>query len=104
LTDVNLIPFKSIVQSLEPFSKNPSTEYILYVLIGVLGNFLLLLPIPILFKLDWSGALKWISILLLPVLIELIQFLFAVGSADIDDVLLNSSGFALGFWLRKRRF
>ncbi|UKN00513.1 VanZ family protein [Paracrocinitomix mangrovi] len=107
LTEVNLIPFKTTAEQLSPFFNSNDTvsvEYFLYICLMIFGNLLFLLPIPILFQLDWKGTKKWAAIILLPIIIELIQYFFQVGSADIDDIIFNSTGFALGFWLRKKRF
>lgn len=104
-TDVNLIPFRTAYQDIKLFfTGSPSLHYIAFTLGTILGNFFLLLPIPILFDLHWSGIKKWGLIILLPILIEAIQYYFQVGSADMDDVILNALGFATGFWLRKKLF
>ena len=99
-TEVNLIPFRTTrILIVEHY--NYSSWY-MYAMI--LGNILLLLPIPIIFSLDWRKARKWLFILGVPVAIEVLQYAFQVGSADIDDVIFNASGCAVGFWLRKRKY
>jgi glycopeptide antibiotics resistance protein len=80
-----------------------SLKYKFFVMVGLVGNILLLLPVPIVFKLDWKKVKKWSFILLLPLAIECLQYLYQVGAADVDDYILNASGCAIGFWIHKKR-
>lgn len=99
-TEINLVPFRTTrILIIEHY--NYSSWYMYAI---ILGNFLLLLPVPIIFSLDWKKFRKWSFIIGTPIIIELMQYAFQVGSADIDDVIFNAAGCAVGFWLRKRKF
>jgi glycopeptide antibiotics resistance protein len=103
-TAINLTPFKTISNSIRVlFDERASLSYISFVVGGLIGNVLLLFPIPILFKLEWGRQKKWLFIIGVPVCIELIQYLFMVGAADVDDLILNSTGGLLGFWIITRK-
>ena len=85
---VNWIPFSA------PLIVNGEVDFIEMVI-----NLLFFIPLGVclpLIKTDWS---IWRSIalgLLLSLLFESLQFLFAIGMTDVTDVLLNTSGVVLG--------
>ena len=102
-TEINFIPFKTLFAEFKLVLTAPtSIEYNAYVIGGLFGNILLLFPIPIFFKLDFKGYRMWLFVIIIPLFIELMQYLLQVGSADIDDVILNAFGCWLGFKLSKR--
>lgn len=99
--NTNLIPFFS-------FYVYFTTPYISYrvtvpFLIGTVGNILLLIP--------WGIMLPALSVkmrkpkeffvltVLTVVCVEIAQLLLRVGVCDIEDLLLNTLGAAIGFWL-----
>lgn len=94
----NLIPFDSIVGSLNHF-------YSMVGIRNVLGNFILLLPLALLLRL---GGLKSAVLhgLFISLGIELTQLILTKTSLihsrsfDIDDLILNSSGFTVGYWIK----
>lgn len=91
---VNLIPFVGIFQYL--FGNVVSFNIALY---NVLGNVLIFMPMGLLLQLMRPRqTLKWtIAIVCIcSVAIEAIQFIMGIGSADVDDVILNTLGGLLG--------
>ena len=91
---VNLIPFHSILSY--------CTQGGPFALGNLLGNFFLLMPMGVyLALLNPNGSLpkNTVLILLFSVAVEFIQYLFRVGAADIDDVLLNGLGGFVGVLL-----
>ena len=67
----------------------------------LLGNIVMFVPFGLFPALLWRGWRWWKSLLVgfcTSVSIEFIQF-FIGRSTDIDDVILNTAGAAVGFWL-----
>lgn len=96
----NFIPFHSIYYYL--ISRQEPLEV---GLVNVFGNVLLFLPFGLLLPLTFSRFRKLKNALLViggtSGLFEVIQMLTAIGNFDIDDVLLNVVGGALGYGLFK---
>jgi glycopeptide antibiotics resistance protein len=90
---VNLIPFKSILAGIR------RGGWLLNV--NVIGNIVVFMPLGLLIpllgrRLSAAGAVLWAG-LLLSTSIEVLQWLFARRVADIDDVILNSTGALIGY-------
>jgi len=88
----NLIPFKSIIEQFENFSISNARDFI----VNILGNLAAFAPmglfVPILFQ-RINNLLRFIVLIIsMTVFVELMQFITMAGSADIDDVILNSVG------------
>lgn len=67
--------------------------------ISVWGNVLMFIPAGIyimLFSLSHSKRKAFYKVLSCTVFIEVIQYMFAIGAMDIDDVILNGLGGAIG--------
>ena len=95
----NVIPFSSIKELL-------TSEYGLgYGLYNILGNFLMLTPLaillPLLFK-KYKKNIRFIfTILLISILIEGLQLFIGKGCFDIDDIILNTSGAIIVYFIFK---
>lgn len=67
---------------------------------NILGNILLFMPLGLLLPLLKPGISKWVRIALaaavLALVLELLQARLGLGSFDIDDIILNTLGAALG--------
>ncbi len=102
--EVNIIPVKYSVNTFLTLNNIDRFEVYNFYL-NLFGNILLFIPFGIIlltvFKVD---KLKWIILLtiILSTSIEILQYLFQVGLADIDDVILNLMGAVLGFFLYKK--
>lgn len=91
LKSVNLIPFQFIVDYW--MDKKPLA------ISNVLGNVALFVPMGIYLTTLNTKRRGWMNMLLIVLfsaLVELMQFVFAVGVTDIDDLLLNAAGGFLG--------
>lgn len=91
---VNLIPFYTIWEFIT--DSNISFTRAIANIIGNIGIFIpmgIFLPV-VLKKLDKKNIIIIISLISLG--FELIQYILAIGSSDIDDVILNSLGGILG--------
>lgn len=96
-TEVHYIPFETTYELVTAHWN----QTVWWMYFSVLGNFLLLFPIPFLFRMRWGGWKSVLMIILIPLGIESTQYLLQVGSADIDDVIFNTLGFAAGFGVNK---
>ena len=88
--EVNIIPLRSIV-----------SEKILLVFIGNIGAFILLSVVLFRWthcKLKGAFLLFFVCI----VLIESLQYILNKGQFDVDDIILNCIGFALGYLIYLR--
>ena len=92
---VNLVPFRSIykVYILGCFRGYVN---LYYTLLNLLGNIVAFMPLAFFFPYCFKSLRKWYTYLAAIIgsvfLIELLQFLFMVGSCDVDDLLLNAGG------------
>ncbi|WP_421426078.1 VanZ family protein [Streptococcus suis] len=59
-------------------------------------NLLLFLPLGLLFSFSWKKLSLFVGVILL---VEACQFFFSLSFFDLGDILLNTSGFALGNFL-----
>lgn len=106
---VNLIPFHEIGQYLSG-SANVSRTVVMN---NILGNIVIFTPLglylPLLIK-NNSVIKNVYAVALISLAIEIIQFVFAIGISDIDDIILNTVGGTLGiaifsllsFWIKDR--
>ncbi len=101
--NTNFIPFKTIGGYIKSLADNTISFNI--VMLNLLGNMILFLPmglfLPFYFKKLRTFGKYILTIIIMVILAELIQFLFVLGSADIDDFILNVGGGAIGYALRK---
>jgi glycopeptide antibiotics resistance protein len=96
--DINLIPIINSLYELKYIREIGLFNY----LSNLFGNVLLFVPLPAVldtyFKVYKFSTVILISILF-SIIIESMQYIFKVGVADIDDVILNSMGACLGYFL-----
>ncbi len=90
---LNLIPFKTIIEYIGNFDSSLDTRIIMF---NLLGNIVACMPfaffLPLLFKKQNSFKIFLITMLLIVLAIELVQFATFSGICDIDDIILNVSG------------
>lgn len=101
-TQVNLVPFKTIITFFTDFY----LPHWWYWVINIPGNIVAFIPIPLIINnltgCYFRSSTKFIVALFIPTGIELLQWVFQVGSPNIDDVILNSIGFYFGYSLLSR--
>ncbi len=71
---------------------------------NTVGNIALFVPFGMMAVMLWRGARRPVLRtalvgLLFSLVIEAVQFIFSLGRTDVDDLLLNTLGAALGAWL-----
>ena len=104
---INLIPFKTVWGYVQDYMEQGS--WILTLAIrNVGGNFILFLPmgifLPCLFpKTQKFRVTIWISVCMI-LCVELLQLLLRCGIFDVDDMILNISGWFIGFAMLKIPF
>lgn len=93
----NLMPFRTISRELDGFS--------LRLFGNLVGNIILFIPLGMMLPVVRDGFKKFYIcipvICALSFFVELIQYLTHSGSADIDDMILNTVGGLIGFILCK---
>lgn len=94
IRSINLIPFYSITEFL-----SGSSEVVKRFAFGnLVGNIVLFIPFGIylpLLKKDKRAITNLLFIIIVSLFVELIQGLFGIGAADVDDIILN----CLGGWI-----
>lgn len=99
MRSVNLIPFKSIFESLA-VSKRMG---IFWSIANVFGNLIVFIPFGYLVPIMWKKAMKFKNILMLSaglsLFFETFQYITGTGSSDIDDIMLNTMGAIIGYIL-----
>lgn len=100
--NVNLVPFKTIHMFFEYYFEHHHFTFWAW-FSNIFGNIFLLTPFGFLLPIITRHHLSFPKILLLAFWfsfsIELIQYLVHVGEADIDDLILNVIGAAIGYFL-----
>ncbi len=90
----NLIPFKTILSFIRGGFFSSS-----FAVSNILGNIVLFIPLGVYIRaIRRQGGFKksLLAVIITVAAVEIIQFVFGLGACDIDDVLLNSIGGALG--------
>ncbi|GKX67013.1 VanZ family protein [Inconstantimicrobium mannanitabidum] len=107
--DVNIVPVFNTIKDMSNIPSNMESFMIRFWIINIVGNLVLLMPlsilVPMLFKKFRSMKKTIILCFLVSVSIEFLQFLSMFcgnrRSVDIDDVILNTLGAVLGFFIFK---
>lgn len=104
---VNLVPLRSIYHVyIKGFLGGYVNAY--YTLLNLLGNIFALMPLAFFLPYFFPAQKKWYlflpTVLLTVILIEALQYLFMIGSCDIDDLILNAGGAFLFFLFLKLPF
>lgn len=99
--EINIIPF---TRTILPYVSGSARASLYTDIINMLANIFLFIPIGF-----YLGVLskkiklknRLIILIFIPVLVEVLQYVFACGISDIDDVIINSMGGLLGFSLNR---
>ena len=94
----NIIPFHTIIDYVSKFNSLYDTRTIM---VNLFGNIILLMPMSIfltlLFKKEKNLKKFLLTVIVIALGIEVIQFLTLSGSCDIDDIILNVVGSILAY-------
>lgn len=104
---VNLVPFRSIYHVyIKGFLGGYVNVY--YTLLNLVGNVCAFMPMAFFLPYLFKHQKKWFvflpTTLLFVVAVEFLQYLFMIGSCDIDDLILNAGGSFLFFLFLKLPF
>ena len=95
----NLMPFKEI-RRFWTYRNLLGTES---VLLNILGNVIAFIPFGFILPIISRKTRKFYKILFLgfdfSLIVEIVQLIFKVGSFDIDDIILNSLGVIIGYFI-----
>jgi len=95
---VNLVPFRQITEYLSG-GMPKSVAFI-----NLIGNVVVFIPLGVylaLFGKDKGIPINLLFVFLISVSVEALQYAFACGASDIDDVLLNCLGGMIGILIHK---
>lgn len=102
---LNLIPFRTLLLQLRLLTDTARPWLIRHAAVNLLGNVILFIPLGIFLpKLSlrlqgfWKMLLATAGIILL---VESVQVLTLLGRCDIDDLILNLTGAAIGYGIWK---
>ena len=104
--NINLIPFKTITQYI---SLLDNEAFRTHAIINLVGNVLVFVPLGYFLPKIWKGfRLLFVTILtvaMLMIVVEFLQYATGLGSCDVDDLILNVAGTLIGYliWLIKKR-
>lgn len=112
MVKLNIIPFVNTYHNFIVGLPQPESEYMLLQLQNIIGNFILFIPIGILlpYLFPQLNSFKKIALIsfLASFLIECTQYLLrnagTYRTADIDDIILNTVGGILGWFIAKLLF
>ena len=94
----NIIPFHTILDYVSKFNSLYDTRTII---VNLFGNLIVLMPmsifLPLLFKKEKNLKKFLLTVIVIALGIEVIQFLTLSGSCDIDDIILNIVGSLLAY-------
>lgn len=100
---INLVPFRTVMRYVRLLGRRPGAALLRHAVINLAGNVVMFIPLgfflPQLFpklRKIWKTLLSSAGIV---VLVELVQLFTLVGSCDIDDLILNLLGAAMGYGL-----
>lgn len=110
INTVNLVPFKTILLYFNAYKMHSLP--LKNIFLNIVGNMMLFMPygyfMYVLFK-RFRSFIPYVFLFLSLICgVEIIQYIAKVGTADIDDVILNMSGIVIFYimtlipWLRKR--
>ena len=98
---LNVYPLKKTIREFQVLNYADKRDVVNF-FSNLAGNFILFIPytfiMVILFNYK-NGRLVLLSVFLLSLSVETLQYVFRVGVADVDDVLLNTAGGWAGTWI-----
>ena len=98
---INLVPFRTIAEYFGFLSNGSGMNRLAVINLG--GNVGLFIPLGLFLAITWEKLRRFLPHLLatavIIIVVELIQYITLRGTADIDDLILNIIGSAIGFIL-----
>ena len=105
LQQLNLVPFDTLRRFFWVIFHSHQQGLMTHAFINLAGNVVMFLPLGLFLPVMWPKLARFFRFLavcfLLILTVELVQLATLLGSFDVDDLILNLLGAALGFWLLK---
>jgi len=101
-TSYNLVPFRTLVQMFRLLESRPALA--VFSVVNLLGNVIMFLPLgllPAVWKRQRRFGVFLLTVTGLILTAELVQLFTTLGTADVDDVLLNIPGACTGYGIWK---
>lgn len=102
---LNLVPFRTLAHQLHLLTEFDRPWLIHHSVVNLLGNVVLFIPLGIFLPKVWERLYGLWSVLLttagIIITVEAIQVLTLLGRCDIDDLILNLAGAAIGYGVYK---
>ena len=103
---INLIPFSSMGSMLRALWHNPYPAVLWTVVYNIGGNILMFVPLGFFLRVLFPKCHRFLrcmgTVVLIMSTVELCQLLTLRGFCEVDDVLLNVAGAAIGWWIAKK--
>ena len=103
---INLIPFSSLGSMLRTLWHNPYPAVLWTVVYNIGGNIHMFVPLGFFLRVLFPKCHRFLrcmgTVVLIMSTVELCQLLTLRGFCEVDDVLLNVAGAAIGWWIAKR--
>lgn len=103
---LNLVPFRTLTHQLHLLTEADRPWLIHHALVNLLGNVVLFVPLGIFLPKLWERLQGLWKVVLatagIIIAVEAVQVLTLLGRCDIDDLILNLTGAAIGYGLYKR--
>ena len=97
---VNLVPFETIRRYLRLLDSR-ALVFIRMAVVNLFGNVIMFVPLGLLLPVAYPRTARWWKILLITagavIAVEITQVLTLLGTCDIDDLILNLLGAAIGY-------
>ena len=98
---INLEPLRTIRLFIRVLLYDPSDYNIRLAVVNLFGNIVLFIPLGYFLPRLWKGLRKWwrtwLMTLLIMTAVEIAQLLTLRGTCDVDDLILNLLGAAMGY-------
>lgn len=99
---VNLVPFETVRRYIRLLGTE-APVFVRLAVVNLLGNIVMFVPLGLLMPAAYPGLGRWWKVLITTggavVAVELTQMLTLLGTCDIDDLILNLLGAAMGYGL-----
>lgn len=101
--NMNLHPFRTIGNYLSAAQWTRDDALLRHIVINLAGNVVMFVPLGFFLPLNWQCFRNFwlliVGVILIVSLVELIQLVTLLGSLDVDDLILNVLGAAVGYFL-----
>ncbi len=99
--NINPVPFATVTRFAAVLNHSKSRHAVMHAFVNLAGNVVMFIPLGMLLPILWRRWRKgWKCMLLCAAVIisiELIQLFAMLGTCDIDDLILNLLGAAIGY-------